>query len=47
MFLPVTTNAEEVEDRQYLMILKGLYYRFLSEPGMEAKYNAIMAELEK
>ena len=47
--LPFFEKAHEMnpEDRQYMMILKGLYYRFLSEPGMEAKYNAILAELEK
>jgi tetratricopeptide (TPR) repeat protein len=47
--LPFFEKAHEMnpEDRQYMMILKGLYYRFLSEPGMEAKYNAIVAELEK
>ena len=47
--LPFFEKALEMnpEDRQYMMILKGLYYRFLSEPGMEAKYNAIVAELEK
>ena len=47
--LPFFEKALEMnpEDRQYMIILKGLYYRFLSEPGMEAKYNAIVAELEK
>ena len=39
--LPYFEKAHEIDptDRQYVQILKGLYYRFISEPGMEAKYK--------
>ncbi len=41
--LPFFEKAHEMDptDRQYLVILKGLYYRF----GMEAKYNEVSEKL--
>ena len=44
--LPYFEQAHQMDptERQYVQILKGLYYRFISEPGMEAKYNE-MSEL--
>jgi len=41
--LPYFEKAHEMDptDRQYLVILKGLYYRF----GMEAKYNEVSEKL--
>jgi tetratricopeptide (TPR) repeat protein len=46
--LPFFEKAHEMDptDRQYIQILKGLYYRFISEPGMEAKYNEMSDKLQ-
>lgn len=43
--LPYFEKAHEMapEDRDYMMVLRGLYYRF----GMDDKYNAINEELNK
>ena len=35
----------EPENRDYIIILKGLYYRFHTEPGMEDKYNEMAEKL--
>ena len=35
------------ENRDYIIILKGLYYRFYDEPGMEAKYNEMAKRLSE
>ena len=45
--LPFFEKAHEMDptDRQFIQILKGLYYRFISEPGMEAKYNEMTEKL--
>ena len=45
--LPFFEKAHEMapEDRGYIQILKGLYYRFINEPGMEAKYNEMSEKL--
>ncbi len=46
--LPFFEKAHEMapEERSYMQILKGLYYRFQDEPGMEAKREAISEKLE-
>ena len=45
--MPYFEKAHEMEpeDRTYMQILKGLYYRFNSEPGMQAKYDAMTEKL--
>ena len=45
--MPYFEKAHEMEpeDRTYMQILKGLYYRFNSEPGMQAKYDAMAEKL--
>ena len=45
--LPYFEQAHEMDPNeiQYLQILKGLYYRFHTEPGMQAKYDAIVEKL--
>ena len=45
--LPFFEKAHEMapEDRNYIITLKGLYYRFIKEPGMEAKYNDMSEKL--
>lgn len=45
--LPFFEQAHELapEDRTYLQTLKGLYYRFRSEPGMQDKYDAVVEKI--
>ena len=45
--LPYFEQAHEMDPNeiQYLQILKGLYYRFRTEPGMQAKYDATVEKL--
>ena len=47
--LPFFERAHELdpENRDYMITLKGLYYRFIKEAGMEAKYNAMNEKLNK
>lgn len=47
--LPFFEKAHELdpENRDYMITLKSLYYRFIKEPGMEAKYNAMSEKLNK
>ncbi|MBO5619430.1 MAG: tetratricopeptide repeat protein [Paludibacteraceae bacterium] len=45
--LPFFEKAHEMDpkERSYIQTLKGLYYRFQSEPGMQAKYDAMSEAL--
>ncbi|MCR5050036.1 MAG: tetratricopeptide repeat protein, partial [Paludibacteraceae bacterium] len=45
--LPFFEKAHELapEDRTYLQTLKSLYYRFRTEPGMQAKYDATVEKI--
>ena len=47
--LPFFEKAHELdpENRDYMITLKGLYYRFIKEAGMEAKYNEMNEKLNK
>jgi tetratricopeptide (TPR) repeat protein len=47
--LPYFEKAHELkpDNTNYMQTLKMLYYRFRSEPGMQEKYDAIEAELNK
>lgn len=47
--IPYFEKAHELEpaNRDYMIVLKGLYYRFHTESGMQEKYDAIVAELNK
>ena len=46
--IPFFEQAHEMDpqERQYLQVLKGLYYRFRTEPGMQAKYDETVTKLE-
>ena len=46
--IPFFEQAHEMDpqERQYLQVLKGLYYRFRTEPGMQAKYDETLTKLE-
>ena len=45
--LPFFEKAHEMapEERSYIQTLKGLYYRFKDEPGMQAKYDEMSEKL--
>ena len=45
--MPFFEQAHQIdpENTDYMRTLKTLYYRFHDEPGMQAKYDAIVAEL--
>ena len=45
--MPFFEQAHEIEptNTDYMRTLKTLYYRFHDEPGMQAKYDAIVNEL--
>ena len=47
--LPFFEKAHELdpENRDYMITLKGLYYRFIKEKGMEAKYNEMNEKLNQ
>lgn len=47
--LPFFEKAHQLdpENRDYMITLKGLYYRFIKEAGMEAKYNEMNEKLNK
>jgi tetratricopeptide (TPR) repeat protein len=47
--LPYFEKAHELkpDNTNYMQTLKMLYYRFRTEPGMQEKYDAIEAELNK
>lgn len=47
MALPYFEKAHQLdaENIYYMRNLKQLYYRFISEPGMKAKYDAVSAEM--
>ncbi|MBO4689846.1 MAG: tetratricopeptide repeat protein [Paludibacteraceae bacterium] len=45
--MPFFEQAHELnpKERDYMIVLKSLYYRFRNEPGMQAKYDAMVEKI--